>query len=273
MDGSLSVITFNIRNGRACDGGNSWPFRRRWVPAYIRDLDADVVGLQEAFHNQVVAVEKALHGYERVGVGRDNGRRKGEYCPIFVRSERLTILDHGAFWFSDTPDAPGSCTWGNTLPRICTWALLSDARPDGSGGLIRMCNLHLDHADADARLRSAELLLVRLKEWRAISPVVIMGDFNAGERSPVLARLLGAEAGLLDTFRVRRPRARLVGTFHAWAGTAGGAKIDHILATPDIEVLDAAILRDTVQGRLPSDHWPVMARLRATNPTADGSTL
>lgn len=257
MTTSLSVLTLNIRNGRALDGANSWPFRRRWVPEYVKSLDADVISLQEAYHSQVLAFEKVLTGYVRVGVGRDNGRTRGEFCPIFVRSSRLRIVDLGTFWFSDTPDVPGSCTWGNTLPRICTWALL--AGPDGI--LLRACNLHLDHASAHARLRSAHLLRERIHGWREASPVVVMGDFNADEGDPVLATLTEGPDGLRDTFRMVHPDAEAAGTFHAWTGATDGARIDFILATPDVVTLDAAIRHDRVDGRLPSDHWPVTARL------------
>jgi endonuclease/exonuclease/phosphatase family metal-dependent hydrolase len=254
----LRVVSLNIRNGRACDGVNSWPFRRGWVPDYIRGLDADVVGLQEAYASQVVAVQRALSGYACVGVGRDNGKRAGEFCPIYVRSARFRVLEHGTFWLSDTPDVPGSRTWGNTLPRICTWALL-----DAIGGArFRVCNLHLDHASPHARMLSVGLLRERVAEWAGISPVVVMGDFNAGERDPAMSALLGGEAGLRDTFRAVHPDAADVGTFHGWKGARDGAKIDYILATPDVTVLDAAIEHDTVRGRLPSDHWPVTALIR-----------
>ena len=258
MTDPLRFVTFNIRNGRALDGVNAWPFRRRWVPHYVRDLDADVIGLQEAYHNQVSAMERALTGYVRVGVGRDDGKKAGEHCPIFVRSSRLRVMEHGTFWFSDTPNVPGSCTWGNTLPRIATWALLADDHET----LLRVCNLHLDHASAQARLKSAHMLVQRAAAWRALSPVVVMGDFNAPETDPVLTTIISAPDGLRDTFRQQHPHAEGMGTFHAWQGRTDGARIDYILATPDLEVCDAAILLDTISGRLPSDHWPVMALLR-----------
>ncbi len=255
MKEPILVVSFNVRNGRALDGANSWPFRRRWVPEYVASLGADVIGLQEAYCNQALAFEKALNGHVRVGVGRDNGKTRGEFCPIYVRSSRLRILDQGTFWFSDTPDEPGSCTWGNTLPRICTWALLAGR----DGELLRVCNLHLDHASPHARLKSAEMVRRRIAEWGAVCPVVVMGDFNAGERDAVITSLLAEPDGLRDTLRVVHPEAVSVATFHAWEGRTDGARIDYILATSDVHVLAADIRHDTVAGRLPSDHWPVTA--------------
>jgi endonuclease/exonuclease/phosphatase family metal-dependent hydrolase len=255
----ISVVTLNIRNGRACDGLNSWPFRRKWVPEYILGLDADIIGLQEAYRGQVRTVGAALKGYARAGVGRDDGAKAGEHCPIYWRSDRFSIVEEGTFWFSDTPDASGSRTWGNTLPRICTWVFLTDIP---SGTRLRVCNVHLDHASANARLRSAEMLRRRVAEWSGASPVVVMGDFNAGEGDPVLqAFLRGCPCALRDTFRAVHPNATSVGTYHGFGGAVDRAKIDHILATPDLAVLDAGILHTTVKGRYPSDHWPVTARL------------
>lgn len=269
MNRTISCVTFNIRNGRACDGTNSWPFRRRWVPEYIRSLDADVVGLQEAYHNQALAVERALPEYRRVGVGRDNGRAKGEHCPIYVRSGTILILRHGTFWFSNTPDEPGSRTWGNTLPRICTWAVLAWADCPGRA-MATVCNLHLDHASSHARMMGARLILENVAEWRKAGPVIVIGDFNAADTDPVIAMLLERSTGLRDAFRIIHPCETSVGTFHGWEGGNDGARIDYIMITPDVTVLDAAILHDRVAGRLPSDHWPVWALLQLEAQTSEG---
>ena len=267
MTRTVSFITFNIRNGRALDGANSWPFRRRWVPGYVRSLDADVIGLQEAYHNQVLAFDRALPEYVRIGVGRDNGRARGEFCPLYVRSSRLRVMDHGTFWFSDTPEVPGSRTWGNTLPRIATRAVLAEPdRPDQA--LLTVCNVHLDHASAHARLMSARMLLDRVAVWRRTAPVIVMGDFNAGEDDPVMRLLLTGDGCLRDTLRVLHPDAAEVATFHAWEGGTRGARIDYILATSGVTVLEAGIRHDTVAGRLPSDHWPVTALIE-TGPGND----
>jgi endonuclease/exonuclease/phosphatase family metal-dependent hydrolase len=254
-----SLVTLNIRNGRAYDGWNSWCFRRRWVPEYVRSLDADIIGLQEAYHGQVLAFDGALIGYARVGVGRDDGAKAGEFCPIYVRSSRFRILEEATFWFSDTPEVPGSRTWGNSLPRICTWALLEDRL---TGHRLRVANLHLDHESRNARSRSVELLLQRVAAWRPISPVVVMGDFNAGERDPVIGGILAGPDGLRDTFRAVHPHAVSVGTYHGFQGGVDGEKIDYILTTPDLAVLDAEIVHNTADGRYPSDHWPVTALLQ-----------
>jgi endonuclease/exonuclease/phosphatase family metal-dependent hydrolase len=76
----------------------------------------------------------------------------------------------------------------------------------------------------------------------------------------VTASLIGP---FLDTFRVVRPQEKTVGTFSGFKfGNVEGDKIDYILVQPGTEVMSADIVRFTRDGRYPSDHFPVVARVR-----------
>lgn len=253
---SIHVATFNIRNSGADDGANSWRFRAAWVPGFLHDLDADILGVQEAYADQVDAVQAGLPGFGRAGVGRDDGHRAGEHCAIYYRADRFETEGEGTFWFSDIPDVPGSRTWGNTLPRICSWVCLLDRV---TGAPLRVCSLHLDHAHQGARMRSVEMLADRIAGWGEI-PVAVMGDFNAGEKDPVVRHLQESpKARLVDTFRAAHPDATRVGTYHNFDGNVDADKIDYILVSPGVAILDATIDRSTRDGRFPSDHYPVTA--------------
>lgn len=255
----ILIITFNLRNSGADDGPNSWRYRSAWVPRFVAGLGADIVGVQEAYLDQVQAMETGLPGFVRTGVGRDDGALAGEHCALYYRSDRFTAEDQGTFWFSDTPDVPGSRTWGNTLPRICSWVCLRDRR---TGGRLRACNLHLDHAHDGARLKSVEMLADRIAGWGDRVAVAVMGDFNAGEADPVVRHLQqAATVGLIDTYRACHPTEEGVGTYHNFDGSAQADKIDYILVSPWVTVLDATINRATVDGRHPSDHYPVTATI------------
>jgi len=61
-------------------------------------------------------------------------------------------LEQGIFWFSDTPDIPGSKGWGNILPRACAWVRLTDK--DSQQPFISY-NAHLDHL---SRIRGKKAL-------------------------------------------------------------------------------------------------------------------
>ncbi|MGK3998051.1 endonuclease/exonuclease/phosphatase family protein [Sorangium sp. So ce1024] len=269
----LDVMTFNIRYANRGDGANAWPNRREMVYQVIRDADPDVLGLQEALRSQLDDLRRALP-YAEIGVGRDDGVEAGEYSAILYDAERFDVDESGTFWLSDTPEVPGSRSFGNVVVRICTWARLVEKR---SGRGFYFFNTHLDHESQPSRARSVELIAGRIAERAHPDPVILTGDFNAGERNPAVRYIKGEAArasegtapvpsppGYVDTFRVLYPDEAPVGTFHQFNGAVDGDKIDFIFAQPApvTEVLAAGIIRDNRDGMYPSDHFPVTARLR-----------
>ncbi len=252
----LMVMSFNIRYGTADDGENHWTRRRDQLFDLIRRHDPDVVGLQEALHAQIEEILAAVPGYAYVGVGRADGRRDGEYAAILYRTSRLDVRRSDTFWFSDTPAVVASRSWGNRIERICTWAYFEDRQ----GAPFYLYNVHLDHQSQPSREKSAALLLRAIADRDPEAPVIVTGDFNAGEQNPATRAML---AVLRDSFRVRHPGAAEVGTFTGFTpGRTTGDKIDYVFVDAGIEVLEADILREARDGRYPSDHFPVVARIR-----------
>ena len=247
MATQLRVATFNVRNGRAFDGWNSWPFRRPATTAAIAGLEADVVGLQEVLRFQLSALRTRLPRYGFVGSGRDDGRR-GEHSPVLHDTWSLRLLGHTTRWYGDEPHRPGSRVPGAPFPRIATTCRL--ALLDGTE--VHVTSTHLDSKSAERRLAAVEQLLTWLDPE---APQIVLGDLNAGPASAVLARLVaGGLRPALD------PDAG--GTSHSFTGRTDGRQIDHVLVRGDIEVVDARVEHPRPGGRLPSDHWPVVADLR-----------
>ena len=259
----LSVMSFNIRYGTANDGEDRWALRRTFLFDVVREANADLVGLQEALDAQVNELLVALPHYGVVGVGRDDGRTRGEYAAILYRRDRFRVSDAGTFWFSDTPEVVASRSWGNTITRICTWARFVDR----DGRAFWHYNVHLDHQSQPSRERSTVLLVERILARRLpAEPAIVTGDFNAGEANPAVTTMTAPRGGgaplFIDTFRARFPDERTAGTFTAFKfGDTGGDKIDYVLVPPGTEVLDAAIVRTSRSERYPSDHFPVTARI------------
>jgi endonuclease/exonuclease/phosphatase family metal-dependent hydrolase len=235
--------------------------RRAFLFDVVRQQNADIIGIQEALDSQIREITEAVPGYAVVGVGREDGKTAGEYSAILVRQDRFKVAEAGTFWFSDSPSVPGSTSWGNRITRICTWARLIDR--DGSPFWI--FNLHLDHESQLSRERSTELLRRRI-DARSFpgEPVIVTGDFNVGEDNPAI-RTMVRDKAFLDTFRIVHPDEKQVSTFNGFKDEqSDGPKIDYVLVQPGAEVLSAEIIRTTRDGRYPSDHFPVVARVRLT---------
>jgi len=253
---SLSAMTFNIRLGSAADGENAWPKRRALLFDSIKQADPDVLGLQEALRMQLREFNDRLPHLVSVGAGcaADGG---GEYSSILFRRDRFDLWESGTFWLSDTPNQPGSTSWGNTLPRICVWARLFDRQTKQR---FYVFNTHWDHQSQPAREGAGALIAQRV-EQRACTdePVIVMGDFNVGSDNPARAPLVAA--GLRDSFVEVHPNATDIGTFNAFQGRKTGAKIDAVLVSKQWKVLDAEIDHTEQAGRTPSDHYAVWAQL------------
>jgi endonuclease/exonuclease/phosphatase family metal-dependent hydrolase len=259
----LSVMTFNIRYGTADDGSNRWDARKGMLMQLLHDQDCDIIGMQEALHFQLEEIVSSLPRYACTGVGRDDGSEAGEYAAILFRKDRFRMDDSGTFWFSDTPNNPGSKSWGNNVTRICTWAKLVDRSTNKP---VFVYNVHLDHESQRSRERSTRLLLDSIASRVADGPVVLTGDFNAGETNAAIRTLLdssGAKIGrrFIDTFSQLRPSETNIGTYHAFTGRAETDKIDFIIVSSGIGVTSSDILRFNQDGRYPSDHFPVTATL------------
>jgi endonuclease/exonuclease/phosphatase family metal-dependent hydrolase len=268
----LSVMTFNIRYGTANDGDNKWTNRREMLYELLRTENADLIGLQEALRFQVDEILAAVPGYAAVGVGRDDGRAAGEMSAILYRTSRFYVASSGTFWFSDTPEVPGSKTWGNRITRISSWARFVER----DGFAFTHYNLHLDHESQPSREKSTALLLQRINA-RAVSsePVIVTGDFNTGESNAALPILVGpggpaavpatgaAAPPFIDTFRALHRDEKEVGSFSNFVfGQTKGEKIDYVLVQPGTTVLSASIVRTSANQRYPSDHFPVVARIQ-----------
>ena len=252
----LAIMSFNIRYGTADDGPNRWELRWQQMLELLKVQNPDVLGVQEALHFQIDEILKALPEYQMVGVGRSDGGHGGEYSAILYRASRLTVRRTATFWFSDTPDIVASNTWGNAIERICTWALFDDKH----GRSFYVYNLHLDHVSQPSRETSVALLLDRIAARAPAAPVVVTGDFNTGETNPATQAMLKV---FRDTFRVAHPNAKDVGTANQFTlGRISGEKIDYVFVEPETEVLNADIVRTSVEGKYPSDHFPVIARIR-----------
>lgn len=255
----LRVLCYNLRYITSGDKGErAWTARRDQAADLIKSDSADIVGIQEGLPQMMDDLSDRLTGYATIGVGREDGIAQGEHAAILVKADRFRIQDSGTFWLSDTPEICNSCTWGNTVTRICTWAKLYDRETKRT---FLFFNTHLDHASPEARQKGTELILSRIAQRKGQGPVILTGDFNAATDDPLHAAI--KSAGFADVWRVANPDApeEEAGTFHEFTGVTNRARIDFIYASPDLKIVDSSIIRSSRNGNYPSDHFPVRATL------------
>ena len=292
----IAVLSINVRLSTANDGENSWANRKEFMLSVIKDRNYDFIGGQEVVihpnddFNQFKYMSDNLPGYGSLFLCREKNPNQGEGAPVFYRKDRWEpdAKDQGTYWLSDTPDVPGSITWEgqSTCPRVVTGALFHELDADGkrTGKSLYVYATHLDHVGELARQKSTALIFDRFeKRENKDVPMILMGDFNCGERSPVVRFVkgetvtLGGESKtptmkMLDTFREVHPNEKSVVTFNSFRtprldadGNEPGEKIDYIFVTPNLKSLDAEIIRTNKDGRFPSDHYPIRATVQFAN--------
>jgi len=255
-DTELSVLSLNIRLDVASDAPHTWESRLPLITAFLGEIEPDLVGLQEAQHHQLSGLLEENSEFASIGVGRDDGKTKGEYSAILYRTDRFVSLESGTFWLSDTPEKIASKTWGNNITRICTWSRFNLV---GTGENFYLYNTHFDHQSQEARENSATLILERIAD-RAHpgDPVILTGDFNADESNPAITTLTN---DITDTFRSANPEATDVGTFHGFTSKVRPDKIDYIFTSGALTTTHATIHRPRPDGLYLTDHEPVSAVL------------
>ena len=260
-DVSMRVMTFNIRYDNPNDGENAWPHRKD-VVAKVIDQHADLAGLQEVTFQQLKDLRDRLPKFETYGVGREDGKNKGEFSPIVYRRDRFELMSGETFWLSETPNVPGSRSWDSAITRIVTVAKM---RERASGAQFYFLNTHFDHRGAVARTKSAGMIREKLKQLDKMLPVLVTGDFNCTpDQKPYLIMIERRESDpnqhLFDA--LGRSDTKPTGPDSTWNGfheIVPGRRIDFIFVSPTVKVAGHETLDARSSGRFPSDHLPVVA--------------
>ena len=253
-----SIISYNIRYDNDWDIENSWEIRRNKIGQILVQYSASIIGIQEGLLNQVQYIDSSLIDYEYVGVGRDDGKKKGEFCAIYFDTTRYVLLKNSTFWLSETPDTI-SVGWDAALERICTYGLFKDRITKKEFWVF---NTHFDHMGVVAREKSSELIVNRINKINRQSlPVILMGDFNSTPNSPPIKEIKTelSDALQISLEKLHGPR----GTFNGFNEDLPIEKrIDYIF-TNDLKVLSYTHINDRLNNnRHISDHLPVMIKIQ-----------
>lgn len=245
----MRVMSFNVLCGGA--GQKFWTKRKTLVRDVIRKYSPDTFGLQEAHYRWMNYLCAELPEYDYVGVGRDNGKRLGEFSPVFYKKDKYEVVETGNFWLSETPEKPGK-GWDAACVRICSYAVLQDK---ATGEKVAHFNTHLDHVGPIAQSEGAKLIAERADVFRGI-PTVVTGDFNVTPDSGAYKSITAA--GFKDA-RVLATESDDCGTYHNFGKCS--EMIDFIFVKNGFRATSFRTVTDLIDGRFPSDHYPVLAEL------------
>ncbi len=252
------IMSYNIRYDNNWDVKNSWSIRKKKVIQIFGQYEPSIMGVQEGLLNQVQYIDSCLANYDYVGVGRDDGKERGEFCVIYFDTTQYTVSRHSTFWLSETPDTI-SVGWDAALERICTYGLFKDRK---TAKEFWVFNTHFDHMGSMARERSSGLILDRINKVNHRSlPVIVMGDFNSVPDSPPIntIRTEMSDALKISLEELQGP----IGTFNGFDPDLPiERRIDYIF-TRDIKVLSYMHINDRLNNnRHISDHLPVMIKIQ-----------
>jgi len=257
----VELITYNIRMNTPGDGEHAWPYRKDDVAALFRFHRADIFCVQEALPEQMDDLQAAFPNFTYEGVGRDDGKRLGEFSAVFYNHKRFKKRDGGTFWLSETP---GECSfgWDAVCRRICSWVKLEDVE---TGEVLHVFNTHFDHRGEEARKESAQLILDKIIEIAGGNEAVVLcGDFNLPPDSEPISLI---QSKLRDAFQVTEQAPySSVATYHGFTyDESPRNRIDYVFVSDDVKVLRYGGLTDSRDRSFFSDHLPVLVTLQLVN--------
>lgn len=255
---STKLMTYNIKYDNTNDTVNNWNDRKENLVRLIRHYEPAFIGTQEVLYRQLTYIDSCLTDYAYIGVGRDDGKQKGEYSPIHYDTTRYRVLKKNTFWLSETPEKI-SVGWDAALERICTYGLFEDIK---SKSRLWVFNTHFDHRGVKAREESAQLIVNKIKEINSENlPIVLMGDFNlTPNQKPI---------HLIKTY-LEDGQEITENPFYGPTGTSNGfdqkrvlnKRIDYIF-TKRLKVKSYMHIDDRMENNKHiSDHLPVLASIQ-----------
>ena len=269
---SLRVMSFNIRCLNTDDAvENQWTNRIDRVCALIKEVQPDLLGVQEAVPQQYEDVKAGLDGYASIFAGRDDGT-KGEGTPVFYRSDKFRLIRSGHFWLSPTPNEP-SIGWNASCNRIAVWAVLEDV---ATGKSFVYLNTHFDHVSEEARVESAKLIKETVRGIAPNLPFVFNADFNLNEKSEGYDMLVNYSYPCIDTWKAARETEGGPGTLDIWGTYPNVAdnKIDFIFASKGTTVERSVICPAANEaGEYYSDHKAIYADIALAKEADSGASL
>ncbi len=248
---SINVISQNVMCWEKEELG-TYKIRRPLLKRVFNNYDADIIGMQEVTERWEKYFDNDLKNFDKLLVYRSESSK--EAVPIYWNKNKLTVVDSGYFWLSETPEVSSS-SWNSGCVRITCWVLFKIKE---SGKVFAFVNTHLDHASELARINGIKLIDSFIKnKFGSDIPLVLTGDFNSSPNSETIKT---ANNFLNDTRHIASKTTTDL-TFHAYQPDAN-VIIDYIFVSKNIKCSEFKIIKELDdKGRPQSDHFGVFAKL------------
>ena len=261
----INVATWNIRINIKKDSvaGNVWGNRREAIVKMVQSNDFDIWGVQEDFNKELNELNSLLPYFSRKGFPNHENGRVGTFNSVFYKKKRFDERESGMFYLAPREDVP-MLGWNGKYIRSCTWVKLVERN---TSQVFWVFNTHMDYAGGEVERESCKMLLRKIREIAGENAaVIVMGDLNFNQYSPGYKIL--TESGVIDDcINVAKKKIKVTGTFNKFENDyKSEERLDHILVTKNINVLEYNVLLDTYPGqygedRFPSDHFPVVVKI------------
>ncbi|AOR23676.1 endonuclease/exonuclease/phosphatase family protein [Clostridium taeniosporum] len=255
----MKVMTFNLRCDFFLDFNNRWDTRKKLVFDIINKYNCDLIGTQEATENMFKDIYNNIDTFNIIGNPRSK-KLFSERNDILV-SKRHKIDNYKTFWLRDDYEKAGRSRWYSMFPRICTTAVIELS----NGKRIRICNSHLDCLFYHARLYELKKIaeFIKKEQEKEELPLIIMGDFNSKPNSKLIKEFANGDIFNKRLIAVQDRNKELYNkaTMGHFKNKEKGAHIDYIFVSEEFEIVDVEIVKYSVNGKYPSDHYPLMAEI------------
>jgi len=253
---TIKAMTYNIKYDNTNDTVNNWNDRKEKMIELIQHYTPSFLGIQEGLYRQVSYLNTELSKYDYIGVGRDDGKKKGEFSALFYNSNDFNVLQSHTFWLSTTPDKI-SVGWDASMERICTYGLFQHKKTKEQFWVF---NTHFDHIGDLARKNAAQLIIDKIKSINTKNlAVILMGDFNLSPEAEAIATI---KTHLKDSYITSKtPPYGPKGTFNGFTNKIMTDRIDYVFVK-HFSVESVIQIDDKMDNNKHiSDHIPVLVTL------------
>lgn len=262
---SLTVMSYNVLYDMYYDDDKKLPRDMDALAEFIKSQSADVFGTQETMDEHKEAILKAMPNYDcYTGIKLKGGAEMSNM--IFWNADKYKKVESGFQYLTETPFVESKIPESNSY-RGFSYVVLESLATHKQ---FMFVNVHITYRNADGKTNDD---LTRYKQVQYLNkflkgnkceglPVILVGDFNSVPSSMTLTSVENVER-FDRTANVAKTKGDMGGTLDGSQHTVRQNYVfDHIFVTSDrITTEYYTAVDQKVNGRYPSDHLPVLAKL------------